>query len=124
MNVLLCSSTASSRQSWKGKGPSSRLLCSSAPPRLPSPPRSGTHCLAEFGADQARSQAVDADIAGGQLSGQVLGEAQQSCFGDVVGAQALLEKSRRGFSSMAKCMLCKQEESKVSPLNLLLKVLK
>lgn len=45
--------------------------------------------MAEVSLDESRCQAVHPDVPLGQLDGQVLGEAQQGCFTNIVRAQAL-----------------------------------
>lgn len=54
--------------------------------------------FAEFSLDQSRYQAVHPNVHLGQLYGQVLGEAQQGCFTNIVRAQGL-EKRENGLVS-------------------------
>lgn len=49
----------------------------------------GPHHLAEASLNESRCQAVHPNVPLVQLSGQVLGEAQQGSFTNIVGSQAL-----------------------------------
>lgn len=59
----------------------------------------GSHHLAEASLNESRCQAVHPNVPLVQLSGQVLGEAQQGGFTNIVGAQAL-EKGDSGLVSL------------------------
>lgn len=58
------------------------------------------HHTAEASLDESRCQAVHPNVALGQLYGQVLGEAQQGCFTNIVRAQALGKGENGLFSSI------------------------
>ena len=86
----------------RGWGPKTQALASPSeqmPLRVPAGCRTPVpYHLAEVSLDESRRQAVHPNVPWGQLYGQVLGEAQQGCFTNIVRAQ-ILERGENGLVS-------------------------